>query len=47
MKPLLMEHGFNMHDKDFPLMKNWKEIYEYVNNTIQVKMPVGNTYLKA
>lgn len=45
LKPLLMEHGFNMHDKDFPLMKNWKQIYEYVNNSIQVKMPVGNNGL--
>jgi hypothetical protein len=34
LKPLLMEHGFNMHDKDFPLMKNWKEIYNYVNENL-------------
>lgn len=29
---VLMEHGHNMdyHEKDIPLMKNWKEIYEYV-----------------
>ena len=26
-----MEHGFNMNDKNFSLMKNWKEIYEHVN----------------
>jgi len=31
LKPILVEHGFNMHNKDFPLAKNWKEIYEMVN----------------
>lgn len=30
LKPILMEHGFNMDNKDFPLAKNWKEIYEIV-----------------
>ena len=30
LKPILVEHGFNMHNKDFPLAKNWKEIYEIV-----------------
>jgi hypothetical protein len=29
-----MEHGFNMYDKDFPLMKNWKDIYNYVNKNL-------------
>jgi hypothetical protein len=27
---ILMEHGFNMDNEEFPLMKNWKEIYEYL-----------------
>jgi hypothetical protein len=27
---ILMEHGFNMDNKEFPLMKNWKDIYEYL-----------------
>jgi len=27
---VLMEHGFNMNDKNFLLMKNWKEIYNYI-----------------
>ena len=31
LKPILMEHGFNMDCKDFPLVKNWKDIYEIVN----------------
>jgi len=26
---VLIEHGFNMHYDDIPLMKNWKEVYEY------------------
>lgn len=28
---LLIEHGHNMHITDIPLMKNWKEVYEYVS----------------
>jgi len=31
LRPVLMEHGFNMHNTDFPLMKNWKEVYDHVN----------------
>jgi FMN phosphatase YigB (HAD superfamily) len=31
LKPILMEHGFNMDNTDFPLAKNWKDIYEIVN----------------
>lgn len=27
---ILIEHGYNMENKDFPLMKNWKEVYEYL-----------------
>jgi hypothetical protein len=27
---ILIEHGFNMHTTDIPLMKNWKDVYEYV-----------------
>ncbi len=30
LKPILVEHGFNMDNKDFPLAKNWKEIYDIV-----------------
>ncbi len=26
---LLIEHGHNMHIRDIPLMKNWKDVYEY------------------
>ena len=31
LTPILVEHGFNMDNKDFPLAKNWKEIYEIVS----------------
>jgi phosphoglycolate phosphatase-like HAD superfamily hydrolase len=31
LKPILVEHGFNMDNTDFPLAKNWKEIYEIVS----------------
>lgn len=27
---ILIEHGHNMNVKHVPLMKNWKEVYEYV-----------------
>jgi hypothetical protein len=27
---IVMEHGHNMNNKQFPLMKNWKDVYEYV-----------------
>jgi hypothetical protein len=27
---ILIEHGYNMDNTDFPLMKNWKEVYEYL-----------------
>jgi len=27
---VLMEHSFNMNNTEFPLMKNWKDIYEYL-----------------
>jgi hypothetical protein len=32
LKPLLMEHGHNMHHyhKSIPIVKNWKEIFEIV-----------------
>ena len=32
LKPILMEHGFNMDNKDFTLVKNWKEIYNIVSS---------------
>jgi hypothetical protein len=31
LESILIEHGFNMNNKNVPLMKNWKEVYEYVN----------------
>jgi len=27
---ILMEHGFNMHNEEFPLMHSWRDIYEYL-----------------
>ena len=27
---ILIEHAYNMDNKDFPLMKNWKEVYNYL-----------------
>jgi len=27
---IVMEHGYNMDDCPFPLMKNWKDIYDYL-----------------
>lgn len=30
MDSILMEHAYNMHESSIPLVKNWKEIYEYI-----------------
>jgi len=30
LRPLVVEHGFNMHDDSVRRVKNWKEIYEIV-----------------
>ena len=30
LEPLVMEHAYNMDCKDFPLMKNWKDVYEFL-----------------
>lgn len=30
LRPLVMEHGHNMRDNEFPMKKNWKEIYEHI-----------------
>lgn len=30
LESILVEHSFNMYNDKYPLMKNWKEIYEYV-----------------
>ena len=30
LRPLVVEHGFNMDDNRIPRVKNWKEIYETV-----------------
>ena len=27
---IVMEHGYNMDNQDYPLMKNWKDVYEYL-----------------
>jgi len=27
---ILIEHAYNMDNEDFPLMKNWKEVYKYL-----------------
>ena len=27
---IVMEHGYNMENQDYPLMKNWKDVYEYL-----------------
>lgn len=29
---ILIEHGHNMHVTDVPLMKNWKDVYEYLTS---------------
>jgi hypothetical protein len=33
---LLVEHGFNMHVTEIPLVKNWKEIYEIVTDKVDI-----------
>lgn len=30
LRPLVMEHGYNMHDNSFTRVKNWSEIYDIV-----------------
>ena len=30
LESVLMEHGHNMDNTEFPLMVNWKELYEYI-----------------
>jgi len=30
LESLVMEHGYNMNNEEFPLMKNWKDVYEYL-----------------
>jgi hypothetical protein len=30
LESILMEHGYNMDNQEFPLMKNWKDVYEYL-----------------
>lgn len=30
LESLVMEHAYNMDCKDFPLMKNWKDVYEFL-----------------
>jgi len=32
LRPLLMEHGYNMNDDRVRRVKNWKEVYEIVTN---------------
>ena len=30
LESILVEHGHNMNNEKFPLMKNWKDIYHYI-----------------
>jgi hypothetical protein len=30
LESILIEHGHNMNNKQFPLMKNWSDLYEYI-----------------
>jgi hypothetical protein len=30
LESILIEHGHNMDNKQFPLMKNWSDLYEYI-----------------
>ena len=30
LESLVMEHGYNMDCEEFPLMKGWKDVYEYL-----------------
>lgn len=30
LESILMEHGYNMNNQEFPLMTGWKDIYEYL-----------------
>ena len=30
LESLVMEHGYNMDNQEFPLMRGWKDIYEYL-----------------
>ena len=30
LESLVMEHGYNMDNEEFPLMKNWKDVHEYL-----------------
>ena len=30
LNPLLFEHGYNMHHKGIPLVKNWEEVYNII-----------------
>ena len=32
LRPLVMEHGYNMNDDSVRRVKNWKEVYEIVTN---------------
>lgn len=34
LKSILMEHGYNMHHEcEYPVVKNWKEIYKLITNS--------------
>ena len=34
MKPILIEHGHNMNDVDFPLAKMWEDVYNIITDPI-------------
>ena len=31
LRPILIEHGYNMKCKDFPVAKKWKDVYNLIN----------------
>ena len=37
LRPILIEHAFNMHCKDFPVAKTWKDVYNMITNETRTK----------
>lgn len=35
MKPILIEHGHNMDNIDFPLAKDWEDVYNIITDPVQ------------
>lgn len=45
MRPILMEHAFNMNEKvSYPIAKNWESIYDIVTNPIHLAYGVYGKY---